>query len=240
MTRPLICSSTIPRGTTLRGTVPCVLALVLAVACQTEKKADTQVTPLAPAPTPAAQTAPNPSTPSVISKGAESADATVLTLVPDSSKLGISMSKITKTHTGSFDKFSGSATLAGDQVQSVSFTVDTTSLQTDTEKLTGHVKSKDFLEVEKFPTATFKSSSIVAKPSGGTTHEVTGELTLHGVTQKISFPATIDITPDSVTGRAEVAIDRQKFGVAYPGMPDDLIKDEVVLKPTFVFLRKKS
>jgi polyisoprenoid-binding protein YceI len=239
MIRPLICSSALLHGATLRGAVPCLLALALAVACQSEKKADSQVAPLAPA-TPAAQTAPNPSNPSVITKGAESADASQLTLVPDSSKLQLSMAKITKTHSGSFGKFTGNATLSGEQVQSVSFSVDTASLQTDTEKLTEHVKSKDFLEVEKFPTATFKSSSVVAKPVGGATHEVTGELTMHGVTQQISFPATIDITPDSVTGRAEVAIDRQKFGVAYPGMPDDLIKDEVVLKPTFVFLRKKS
>ena len=63
---------------------------------------------------------------------------------------------------------------------------------------------------------------------------------MHGVTAPISFPATIDVTPDSVTGRAEIRVNRQKFGIAYPGMPDDLIKDEVVLKPVFVFLRKKA
>jgi polyisoprenoid-binding protein YceI len=216
-----------------------VCALVLA-ACNTGEKKETQVAPLAPAPTPAAQTAPNPSNPAVITKGAEPGAVTELALVPDSSKLGLSMAKITKSHEGSFGKFSGAAVLSGDQVQSVSFSVDTASLQTDAEKLTEHVKSPDFLDVAKFPTATFKSTSIVAKPAGGATHEVTGELTLHGVTQQITFPATVDITADSVTGRAEVPINRQKFGVTYPGMPDDLIKDEVVLKPVFVFLRKKS
>jgi len=148
--------------------------------------------------------------------------------------------KITRSHDGSFKQFTGTATFAGDVLQAASFDVDTASLQTDTEKLTAHVKTKDFLDVEKFPKASFKSTSIVAKPAGSATHEITGELTLHGVTQEIKFPATIDLTPDTVTGRAEVAINRQKFGVAYPGMPDDLIKDEVVLKPTFVFLRKKS
>jgi polyisoprenoid-binding protein YceI len=63
---------------------------------------------------------------------------------------------------------------------------------------------------------------------------------MHGVTAQISFPATIDVTPDSVTGQAEIRINRQKFGIVYPGMADDLIKDEVVLKPVFVFLRKKA
>lgn len=217
---------------------PC--ALVLALACNTSEKKESQVAPLAP--TPAAQTAPSSPTPSpaVITKGAEPGTASELSLLPDSSKLGIKMAKVTKGHTGSFGKLSGNAVLSGEQVQSVSFTVDTSSLQTDAEKLTEHVKSPDFLDVAKFPTATFKSTSIVAKPSGAATHEVTGELTLHGVTQPITFPATVELTPETVTGRASVPIDRQKFGVVYPGMPDDLIKDEVVLEPVLVFSRQKS
>ena len=217
---------------------PCVLALGLGIACNTsEKKSETQVAPLTPAPTAAAQTAPGAET---IAKGAEPGPTSQLTLVPDSSKLGISMAKVTKSHGGSFEKLSGSAALSGDQVQSLSFSVDTSSLQTDAEKLTEHVKSPDFLDVAKFPTATFKSTSIVAKPSGSATHEVSGELTLHGVTQQITVPATVEIGADTVTGKADVTIDRQKFGVAYPGMPDDLIKDEVVLKPVLVFARNKG
>jgi polyisoprenoid-binding protein YceI len=230
MTRPLISSATLR----CHFLTPC--ALLLALACNTSEKKETQVAPL----TPAAQTAPSSATPAVITKGAEPGASSQLALVPDSSKLGIQMAKVTKSHEGSFGKLSGIATLSGDQVQSVSFTVDTSSLQTDAEKLTEHVKSPDFLDVAKFPTATFKSTSIVAKPGAGATHEVTGELTLHGVTQPITFPATVDITAETVTGRAEVPIDRQKFGVAYPGMPDDLIKDEVVLKPVLVFSRSKS
>jgi polyisoprenoid-binding protein YceI len=218
--------------------------LLLAAACQTkEKKEETQVSPLSPAPAsgaanaqPAAQNAPATVTP----KAAEPGSSTQLTLDPAASKLEIVAAKITHSHDGSFRQFYGTASVAGDQVQAVSFDVDTASLQTDTEKLTAHVKTKDFLDVEKFPKASFRSTSIVPKPSGSATHEITGELTLHGVTQEIKFPATIDLTADTVTGRAEVPINRQKFGIAYPGMPDDLIKDEVLLKPTFVFLRKKS
>ncbi|HEU4578526.1 MAG TPA: YceI family protein [Polyangiaceae bacterium] len=221
-------------------------ALLLAMACQSEKKTDTQVAPLAPAnsttgvDTAAAQPAAIGSTGAVTPKAAEPGAVSELALDPASSKLEIVASKITRSHDGSFKQFTGTATLAGDQVQSVNFDVDTASLQTDTEKLTQHIKTKDFLDVEKFPKATFKSSSVVAKPSGTATHEITGDLTLHGVTQQITFPATIELGPEKVTGRAEIAINRQKFGVTYPGMPDDLIKDEVVLKPSFVFPRKKS
>lgn len=219
------------------------LALLI-VACHTDKeKADTQVAPLTAAEAaransaqPAAQRAPT----TIAPRAAEPGSLTQLTLDPASSKLEIVASKLTRSHLGSFKQFSGTVTFAGDLPQAMSFDVDTASLQTDTDKLTAHIKTKDFLDVEKFPKASFKSTSVVAKAAGAATHEITGQLTLHGVTQEIKFPAIIDLTPDVAMGRAEIGINRQKFGVAYPGMPDDLIKDEVVLKPMFVFLRKKT
>jgi polyisoprenoid-binding protein YceI len=223
-------------GNQPRGIVSACALVVLLASCQANEKKVETVAPLAPSAAPAAQPTPSAVTP----KAAEPGAAAELTLDRASSKLELVASKITRSHDGSFKQFSGSAQLAGDQVQAVNFDVDTASLQTDTEKLTAHIKTKDFLDVEKFPKASFKSTSVVAKPAGSDTHEITGELTLHGVTQQIKFPASIALTPDSVTGRAEVPIDRQKFGVAYPGMPDDLIKDVVLLKPTFVFLRKKK
>jgi len=220
-----------------RGIVSACALILLVASCQANEKKSEAVSSLTPAPSaaPAAQTTPSAVTP----KAAEPGAAAELTLDRASSKLEIVASKITRSHDGSFQQFSGTANLAGDQVQAVNFDVDTASLQTDTEKLTAHIKTKDFLDVEKFPKASFKSTSVVAKPVGSATHEITGQLTLHGVTQQITFPANIAVTPESVTGRAEIAINRQKFGVVYPGMPDDLIKDEVLLKPTFVFVRRK-
>ena len=208
-----------------------LLALALA-ACQSEKKEATQVAPLSPTPAPSSSITTTP-------KAADPGPLTQLTLEPASSKLGITAAKVTRSHDGAFGQVTGTASVEGDQVHAVSFEVDTTSLQLDNDKLTAHVKTADFLDVAKFPKASFKSTSIVPRPVGKATHEITGELTLHGVTQPITFPATIEMTPDSITGRAEVPIDRQTFGVTYPGMPDDLIKDEVVLKPEFVFSRKK-
>ena len=219
-----------------------VLALVLALSACRADETKTETAAL----TPSATSAKTPATPAPTAPGSATPHAaqpgtlTTLTLDPASSQLQIVAAKITRSHDGSFKQFTGSATLAGEQVQSVNFEVDTASLETDTEKLTAHIKTKDFLDVEKFPKATFKSSNIVAKPDGAATHLITGDLTMHGVTSQISFPATIDITADSVTGRAEIRVNRQKFGITYPGMADDLIKDDVVLKPVFVFLRKKA
>jgi len=59
---------------------------------------------------------------------------------------------------------------------------------------------------------------------------ISGDLTLHGVTRQISFPATASATETEVSATAEFSINRQDFGIAYPGMPDDLIRDLVVIK----------
>jgi polyisoprenoid-binding protein YceI len=173
-----------------------------------------------------------------VPKAADPATVKILSLDLGASKFDFEAAKITRTHHGSFKQFSGSATLVGGALQAVTVEVETTSIEADDPKLAAHLQSADFLDVQKFPKSTFKSSSIVEKPSGAHTHEIAGALTLHGITENVTFPATVSVTPASVSGSAVLRIDRKKFGVVYPGLPDDLIKDEVVLKPSFVFTRK--
>ena len=62
------------------------------------------------------------------------------------------------------------------------------------------------------------------------THTISGDMTLHGRTQRITFPAIVEATDNGVHARAEFTIDRRDFGIVYPGMPDDLIRDEVVIR----------
>ena len=59
---------------------------------------------------------------------------------------------------------------------------------------------------------------------------VTGNLTLHGVTKQISFPATIQVSDDAVEVAADFFINRYDFDIKYPGKANDLIRKEVVLK----------
>ncbi len=150
------------------------------------------------------------------------------------SKVAFVGAKVTGKHDGSFGKFSGTVSLVDNDPTKSAVTVDmdATSLDTDTAKLTGHLKSADFFDVEKFPKATFKSTAIKAGGEKGATHTVTGNLELHGVTKAISFPATIKVAPGSVTVDAEFAINRKDFGLNYPGKADDLIRDDVVVKLT--------
>lgn len=148
------------------------------------------------------------------------------------SKIDFVGAKVTKKHDGSFQTFTGSVNLVDNNPEksSVSTEIDVTSIKTDEEKLTGHLKTPDLLDVAKFPKATFSSTSIKAGGEKGATHTITGNLQLHGVTKSISFPATIKTAADSVDVDAEFAINRKDFGIVYPGMPDDLIKDDVLLK----------
>jgi polyisoprenoid-binding protein YceI len=151
-------------------------------------------------------------------------------ITPENSKIEFHASKVTGSHHGAFEKFSGAIDFNGQPEKSkVTITIDTTSITTDTPDLTKHLKTADFFDVAKYPTATFESTEI--KPGGekGATHTVTGNLTLHGVTKSITFPATIAVTPDAVTVESTFAINRKDFGINYAGAADNLIRDDVVL-----------
>ncbi len=76
---------------------------------------------------------------------------------------------------------------------------------------------------------------MVEKAAAGATHEITGDLTLHGITKSISFSATVQTDSSSAKGNAEFTINRKDFNIIYPGKPDDLIKDDVLLKLELVF-----
>jgi polyisoprenoid-binding protein YceI len=138
-------------------------------------------------------------------------------------------SKITGIHEGGFSGFEGTITMVeGDPLRSsMQLTIDTSSMWTDSDKLTGHLKSSDFFDVENHPTATFTSTEIVPAAEG---YVITGNLDLHGITHSITFPAAIEIAPDTVTAKAEFSLMRFDFGIVYPGKKDDLIRDEVVVK----------
>lgn len=148
------------------------------------------------------------------------------------SKLAFVGAKVTGKHEGAFKTFKGEVQLVDESPEKSSVTaeIDMASVSVEPEKLEGHLKSPDFFDVEKFPKAKFESTKIAKGGADGATHTVTGNLTLHGTTKSITFPASIRVTGDSVAVDGEFVIDRKDFGIVYPGMPDDLIKDEVLIQ----------
>lgn len=149
-------------------------------------------------------------------------------------------SKVTGSHECTFKEWSGSFTAKDGEAAggSLTFTVQTTSVVADYKdpspwsgKLEKHFRSCDFFCVEKHPSATFVSKSITASAGPkGETHEVVGELQIRGITKTVTFPATITVDGASVKATATFSINRKDYQIQYAGKPDDLIRDDVVLK----------
>jgi polyisoprenoid-binding protein YceI len=143
------------------------------------------------------------------------------------SKIGFVGSKVTGSHDGGFKKFAGRVSVAKGEVAASEVKIAMDSTWTDTDRLTGHLKSPDFFDVAKYPTATFTVTGLVASNAQKL---VTGNLNLHGITKSITFPAEIQMADDGVTVKSEFAINRRDFNINFPGKPNDLIRDNVVLK----------
>lgn len=148
------------------------------------------------------------------------------------SKVEFVGAKVTRHHDGGFKTFSGTVQVPDGAIDksSISVEIDTASIFSDEEKLTSHLKSPDFFDVAQFPKARFTSTSIVPNTSGGATHSVTGNLEMHGITKAVTFPAKIRLTDAGAEADAEFGINRKDWNIVYPGMPDDLIKDDILIK----------
>ncbi len=152
------------------------------------------------------------------------ADAKTYTISGDST-ISFIGSKVTGSHDGGFKVFAGRIAVAyGTVAPSSQIKIQMESLWSDSNRLTGHLKNSDFFDVPNFPTAEFVVTSL--SENG----ELTGNLTMRGVTKSITFPAEIDVSDGSVALKAEFDIKRFDWGIAYKGKADDLIRDEVVIK----------
>ncbi|MDM4772384.1 YceI family protein [Solimonas sp. SE-A11] len=90
------------------------------------------------------------------------------------------------TFRGRFDKTEGTITLdTAKKTGSVDVTIDANSISTGVPKLDEHLKNEDFFDTKKYPTITFKGSKF--KFDGDKLDEVTGELTMHGVTKTVTL-----------------------------------------------------
>lgn len=152
-----------------------------------------------------------------------------LVINESNSKVEFVGSKVTGSHNCSFKKFHGTVHLVEEEPtkSSVSVTIDMNSVVTDDADLTDHLKSPDFFDTAKYPESTFKST-LIAKTDKG--YNMTGDFTLHGVTNSITFPASIAVTPEGFSARADFSIKRFDWKIMYPGKADNLIRDEVLIK----------
>ncbi|WP_373071795.1 YceI family protein [Zeaxanthinibacter enoshimensis] len=123
--------------------------------------------------------------------------------------------KVTGSHYGEVALENGALVFDGDKLTGGEFTVDMTSLvATDLEgeskgKLEGHLKSEDFFAVSQFP----KSKLVITevKASGKNSYEVTGDLTIKGITKPITF----DMSVYGNKATATLKVDRAEYNVRY-------------------------
>ena len=123
--------------------------------------------------------------------------------------------KVTGEHNGTVGISAGALNVDGNKLIGGNFTIDLKSIKdldiTDpgyNQKFIGHISSGDFFEVEKFPTATF----VITKVAG---NQVTGNLTVKGITKSITFPAEIAVKGGKVSAKANITIDRTDFNIRY-------------------------
>ena len=142
--------------------------------------------------------------------------------------------KVTTDHKGGFKTVTGGASLGDDgSIASVDLQIDMTSVYADEfpyyEMFVEHLKDEDFFFIEKYPTASFKSTKI----EGNT---VTGVFDLRGVQKEISFDATFANT-EPYGLKAEFKINRKLWGIEYAGKADNLIKDDVAILADLKFVK---
>jgi polyisoprenoid-binding protein YceI len=149
--------------------------------------------------------------------------AGVAKLSPDNSKIqfvGTHVGAKPDPRTGGFAKFSGQVQVdsSAKTLKTVSIDIDTSSLWTEIPMLTTHLKSADFFEVRQHPAAKFTSTKITASEGKS---QITGNLTLHGVTKELTFPAAVQIGERGLTLSSEFSIDRSDFGMTFG--PDKVV-----------------
>jgi polyisoprenoid-binding protein YceI len=113
----------------------------------------------------------------------------------------------------------------------VELTAQTASVDTRVEPRDKHLKSADFFNVEKYPTMSFKSTSI--KKDGKNKYKLTGPLTMHGVTKTVTVSMQYRGTANNPAAKTDAAgiqitgiINRADFGIG-SGFPAPMISNEV-------------
>lgn len=151
---------------------------------------------------------------SLFTTTARAAESTVA-LSPKNTKIqfvGIHTGDKPDPRTGNFAKFAGSATLLDNQLTAIVVEIDTTSLTTEIDRLTNHLKSADFFDVREHPKAVFKSTAI--EPGSDGQWNIKGNLTLLGETKPVAFPAKVS-TEGGLAMLAKFELDRTQFGMNF-------------------------
>ena len=133
---------------------------------------------------------------------------------PSSSTINWEGKKVTGAHNGTIKVKEGQLTFSEGKLTGGSFTMDMTTIACadlsgkGAEKLVGHLKSDDFFGVASHPAANLVISNVAATADG---YDITGDLTIKGITKPISFTATAG----QYLANAKITIDRTAYDIKY-------------------------
>lgn len=148
--------------------------------------------------------------------------------------------KPTGSHTGTITLASGNIIVKNNKLTGGSFVANMNTIQDadGSAKLEGHLKSEDFFDIAVYPTAKFEITKSEIK---GTKIQVTGNMTIKGITKQITFPATLAVNKENVTLTSETfQINRADFNVKYKSktffndLKDKFVNDEFDFQVTIV------
>jgi len=131
--------------------------------------------------------------------------------------------KVTGTHNGKVMLKSGTLAFDNGELTGGNFEIDMPTITVEDltgngkAKLEGHLKSPDFFSVEKHPVAKFVITNVEAKnpPEGSPYYRVSGDLTIKGITNPISFNANVKDEGSKMMASANITVDRSKYDVRY-------------------------
>jgi polyisoprenoid-binding protein YceI len=164
---------------------------------------------------------------------AASAATETYAIDPVHSSVGFSVRHFLTRVPGRFTQFTGTIVVDRDNLENSTVTavIDINSVNTDNDKRNAHLKTPDFFDAAQFGTITFKSTSW--KKTGESTFDVTGDLTLHGVTKPVVLKVNLLGFGPGMMGAqlsgwdATATLDRYDFGVKGPAMLGKALGSEV-------------
>ncbi len=151
---------------------------------------------------------------------AHAADA--LTLDLEKSRIDFLGTKPGGLHRGGFKQFKVDAAVDWGDLSKGSFKIDidTTSLWTDNNGLTNHLKNSDFFDVARYPNITFETNRIEIRSASQAV--VSGTLTMLGKAVQVEAPCNVEVNSGGLKVRCEFKIDRTQWGMTYgKGRVDD-------------------
>jgi polyisoprenoid-binding protein YceI len=188
-----------------------------------------------------------------LSLQAQTASAKKLAINTTDSKVSWLGKKPTGEHNGYVKLTGGEVIVDKNELTGGSFTIDFNSIvnldlkdEGMNNRLVGHLKSADFFDVAKYPTARFAITKVtkVSGPAAGAskaTHRIEGDLTMKGITKKISFDASINLLNGKlVASTPTFTIDRTQWSVNYQSksifaeLKDQFIYDDMTLSVELV------